>query len=132
MVFKIKYLMEQGVRFEPFVRWYPFKKAPTGFYVNAKAIMGFYYTYDLDADIRDYEFYPFQQHPERPGTFANFGGGMGAGYQMLVGKKKHWALDFFADGQYAYATASFGNNSLAGIYSVNFPVDLGIRIGFGK
>lgn len=96
----IYYLIFKGVRLDPMVRIYPAGNAPKGFYIQGKAVAGFFnsnieYTYERELDTLR-----FSENK----SFPTFGGGLGMGYQFLIGKHK-FPMDIYLGFQYSKFSA---------------------------
>lgn len=98
----------KGMRVDPFIRLYPTGKAPKGIYIQAKAVIGYFnsdlaydFSYDSQINGKDTTFTLTQM---RNRNFSTFGGGMGIGYQLLVGRGQ-MPIDFFIGFQYSKFTA---------------------------
>jgi len=97
----VYYAYFKGVRVDPIIRLYPTGKAPKGFYLQAKAVVGYFnsdleYKYEIDSVHTDSVF--------MSKNFSTFGGGLGIGYQFLIGSKK-FPIDIFLGFQYSKFTA---------------------------
>jgi hypothetical protein len=77
----------RGVQVAPIVRAYLSGDAPSGFYLQGKALASFH-TRVYSAVINGTEI------TSDPHSFSSYGGGFGIGYQVLLGKKKNISLDF--------------------------------------
>jgi len=98
--FNAYYMIFKGVRFDPFFRLYPTGTAPKGFYIQAKAVVG-YFNSNLVYDYQDMvDTLSFKQKK----NFSTYGGGIGIGYQFLVGKGQ-MPIDLFLGFQYSKFTA---------------------------
>lgn len=107
--FNVYYMYFKGVRFDPFIRLYPTGKAPKGFYIQAKAIVGYF-----NSDIAyDYSHKYINLYGDtidetltekRNRNFSTYGGGLGIGYQFIIGKKE-MPIDIFLGFQYSKFTA---------------------------
>jgi hypothetical protein len=80
------YMYFKGVRIDPFVRFYLAGKAPKGIYIQGKLVAGYF-----NSNI-EYEYEKITQTDTSTVTikerksFLSFGGGMGLGYQFIIGK----------------------------------------------
>ena len=99
LYFNAYYAYFKGIRFDPFIRLYPADKAPKGFYFQAKALVGYFnadiaydYTYEYIALNGDTVSNTLTE--KRNKSFSTYGGGIGIGYQFLVGKGQ-MPLDIF-------------------------------------
>ena len=100
LYFNAYYAYFKGIRFDPFIRLYPADKAPKGFYIQAKAVVG-YFNSNLVYDYQDMvDTLSFKQKK----NFSTYGGGIGIGYQFLVGKGQ-MPIDLFLGFQYSKFTA---------------------------
>ena len=98
------YAVFKGVRLDPFVRLYPGGKAPKGFYLQGKLVAGYFnskieYEYEqiTPTDTVTLEEYQWK-------SFPTFGGGLGLGYQFLIGKSE-FPIDLYLGFQYSKFTA---------------------------
>ncbi len=98
--FNAYYMVFKGIRVDPFIRLYPTGKAPNGFYIQAKVIVG-YFSSTLQYD---YEDMIDTLHIKQNKSFSTYGGGLGIGYQFLVGKGQ-MPIDLFLGFQYSKFTA---------------------------
>lgn len=106
--FNAYYMLYKGIRVDPFVRLYPTGKAPKGFYIQAKAVVGYFnsdlaydYSYITQVGGTDTTITLTENSKK---SFSTYGGGMGIGYQLLVGKGQ-MPIDFFLGFQYSKFTA---------------------------
>jgi hypothetical protein len=96
----IYYAGFKGIRLDPFIRFYPAGKAPKGFYIQAKAIVGVFYSkieYDFDQIVGTDTTTLVSNKSE---TFLTYGAGLGLGHQFLMGKSEV-PLDIFLGFQYS-------------------------------
>jgi hypothetical protein len=96
----VYYAFFKGVRFDPFVRIYPIGNAPKGFYIQGKAVVGFFnsnmdYSFKSVNDTISLKVFK---------SFPTYGAGLGIGYQFLVGKGE-MPIDLFLGFQYSKFTA---------------------------
>lgn len=127
---KARFIIWEGGKIEPFVRVYFTEKSPEGPFIQLKGTFGAYrrnfvyssncYT-DINGDYRcdDEDF------------FRSFGGGMAGGYQFFFGRRDHFALDLFGGFQYIYNQRReyYSEYNFLRRVFVNFPVEIGIRLG---
>jgi len=102
------YMIFKGVRLDPFVRLYPTGSAPKGFYIQVKAVVGYFnsnfaydYSYHTQVNGKDTT---ITLTEKRSKSFPTYGAGLGIGYQFLVGKHK-MPIDLFLGFQYSKFTA---------------------------
>lgn len=99
--FNAYYMFFKGFRLDPIVRLYPTGNAPKGFYIQVKAVVGYFnskmdYTYESVTDTLSIT-------SQR--SFPTYGAGLGIGYQFLVGKGE-MPIDLFLGFQYSKFTAT--------------------------
>ncbi|OFX41276.1 MAG: hypothetical protein A2X08_01685 [Bacteroidetes bacterium GWA2_32_17] len=106
--FNAYYMIFKGVRFDPFFRLYPTGNAPKGFYIQVKAVVGYFnsdfaydYSYDTQISGKDTTITLTENQKK---SFSTYGGGIGIGYQFLVGKGQ-MPIDLFLGFQYSKFTA---------------------------
>ncbi|MBI5540867.1 MAG: hypothetical protein HY951_12460 [Bacteroidia bacterium] len=95
------YMHFKGFRLDPIVRLYPTGSAPKGFYIQGKAVIGYFnskmdYTYESVTDTLTIS-------SQR--SFPTYGAGLGIGYQFLVGGGE-MPIDLFLGFQYSKFTAA--------------------------
>lgn len=105
--FNAYYVYFKGFRVDPFIRLYPTGKAPKGFYIQAKVLVGYFnsnlgydYSYIKQIGGKDTTITLTETQNK---NFSTYGGGLGVGYQFLIAKKM--PLDIFIGFQYSKFTA---------------------------
>lgn len=98
------YAVFKGVRLDPFARLYPGGKAPKGFYLQGKLVVGYFnskieYEYE---QITPTDTLTLKEPQWK--SFPTFGGGLGLGYQFLIGKSE-FPIDLYLGFQYSKFTA---------------------------
>lgn len=127
---KARYIMWEGGKIEPFVRIYFTEKSPEGPFIQIKGSFGAYRRnflfdgcyYDINGNYR------CDNYNER--FFKSFGGGLAGGYQFFFGRRDHFALDLFGGFQYIRQEGNrYSDYAFLRRVFINFPVELGIRLG---
>lgn len=96
-----------GVQLAPFARFYFKKRAPEGFYAQAKIVGGYYkssYSY-YDDDFN---------YIEKNEYFTSFGGGIAVGYQLLWGNNDRWTIDVNLGIKAVGSPPQYSGNSFGG------------------
>ena len=90
----------RGIRVDPFIRLYPTGKAPKGFYIQGKAVMGYF------SSNMEYEYLTLTDTLSLKSlkSFPTYGAGLGLGYQFLIGRGE-MPIDLFLGFQYSKFTA---------------------------
>ncbi len=126
---KARFIMWNGGKVEPFVRVYFTEKSPEGPYVQVKGSFGayqrkFYFDNNCYYDVNN------NLVCDDEDFFYSYGGGVAGGYQFFLGAKEHFALDLFGGFQYFYQDRStYSDYDFIRRVFVNFPVDIGVRLG---
>lgn len=127
---KGRFIMWNGGKIEPFVRVYFTEKSPEGPFIQMKGSFGAYkrnFVYDncyYDANGN------YRCDNDNEDFFYSFGGGLAGGYQFFFGAKDHFALDLFGGFQYFYQDRdTYSDYRFIRKVFVNFPVDIGVRLG---
>ncbi|NLL29176.1 MAG: hypothetical protein GX259_10305 [Bacteroidales bacterium] len=110
------WLVHKGIKFEPTFRYYFKHHAPTGWYIEQKFAIGYFYTieefekehciYDANNKLKEYrlEYY----HKKLP--FYTHGASLKFGIQKFCGKKKRFVFDYNFGFQYFPYRYSGGND----------------------
>jgi hypothetical protein len=96
----VYYFNFKGIRLDPFVRFYPKGKAPKGVYIQGKAVVGIFYSkikYEYEQIIGTDTTTLASTESE---TFTTYGGGLGLGYQFIIGRSE-LPMDLFLGFQYS-------------------------------
>ncbi len=130
---KARFVMWEGGKIEPFVRIYFTENSPQGPFIQVKGSFGAHRRnfifedncyYDANGDYVCDDNYDEQY-------FKSFGGGVAGGYQFFFGRNEHFALDLFGGFQYIRQENQNSYNDYRYIRRIfiNFPVDIGLRLG---
>ncbi len=127
---KGRFILWNGGKVEPFVRVYFTQKSPEGPFIQAKGSFGAYkrnFVYDdcyYDANGN------YVCYTDSEDFFYSFGGGLAGGYQFFFGARDHFALDLFGGFQYMYQdNNTYSDYRFLRKVFINFPVDIGVRLG---
>jgi|GEM_PF-3324089 len=123
-----------GITAEPFGRYYFRQRAPKGFYMQAKGIMGWTkstYSSLVDEAI---DGATSQAGIDINGEAAahnvyNYGFGLAGGYQFLLGRQDRFALDLLAGYQRTNNSGAINEEDWILKVKRNFPLEIGLKIG---
>jgi hypothetical protein len=135
--------MFRGIRVDPFVRYYiKYHTAPIGWFIQLKGSFalvhtnGLYETYLGEAFYDDYDSLgnPIPPPPDvyLPFTWTYaYGGGITAGHQHLIGKRKHGIVEFFFGFKIIGTKLNFSQGSFFWQEAaLCMPIDAGIKFGY--
>lgn len=106
--YNINITRHRGLKVEPLLRYYPFKRQLGGFYIKMKIGYGYFYTdqkvyvthhiYDQGSSIPE----PCFSHYNADNFFHTYGGGIAIGYRSSIGQLKRFFLDLEVGFQFYY------------------------------
>lgn len=126
---KARFIIWEGGKVEPFVRYYFTYKAPEGPYLQLKASFGAYRR-SFNWDNCYYDVNGNYICNDDNGFFKSYGGGLAGGYQFLLGMNNRFALDLFGGFQYIRQEGDrYSEYNFFRRIFINFPVEIGARFG---
>lgn len=129
---RARFIMWEGGKVEPFVRVYFTEKSPEGPFVQVKGSFGAFrrnFVFEDNCYYDSFGNYVCGDNYDEE-FFYSFGGGLAGGYQFFFGAKDHFALDLFGGFQYIYQDRTgYDDYRYIRRVFINFPVEVGVRLG---